>query len=209
MYRNLYVVNSTGKTVAKSEHNYYVRKILNEDDIDPVGRTTFAVAPELIMRPKRDGLLDENKFRNEGSRIIQNWDHGDLGYRELDYDPTGSSTLDYSTTAAFSLTPNSVGATLGIELDGKKIKHTDYSSDYGFDNKVHTEWDFPGYWECDKSRCVDSYMGNVGKVDATEPDTDFVEICPTNTRTAYNGRAGTESQSHEFKPTMYELETYH
>lgn len=185
IYKDRNAVSPSGNDVALTEHNWYCNKVPDDADVDPSGRTTFSVSTELYMYPGRGGYLgQDNKYRNKDAFIEADWNDGDLTYDELQYEPFGDNTTEYDTSLAFTVTPAGAQAGVGIDVDSPDIRHNDYSDNP--DTNVRHNWDFPAIArECGNARCSQVIIGNSGRVDAEEPSSGNINICPTYTESTY------------------------
>lgn len=197
IFKDRVAVDSDGREVSLTEHNWYCNKIPNSADIDPVNRTTFNVSTELVMNPGRSSYFGrDNSYRNQDARIEADWDDGDLDFDELQYQPNQDNTTKYDVDFAFTVTPAGPQATVGIDVDAPKIKHKDYSDQP--DKNVRTNWDFPGLFECDKARCSRVIIGNSGVVDAEEPTSSLINVCPTLTESTFKNVNGEKASTFQY-----------
>lgn len=184
IFKDRFAVDSNGAEAGLTEHNWYCNRIPDSADVDPVGKTTFNVSTELVMNPARSGYFDSgSSYRNKDARIEADWASGDLNINELQYEPDETNTTKYDVDFAFTVSATGPQASIGIDVDAPRIKHKDYSDQP--DKNVRTNWDFPGLFECDKARCSRVTLGNSGVVDADEPSSSLVNICPTLTQSTY------------------------
>lgn len=199
-----------GDRVADSEHNYYARYVPDSAGVDPSDRTTYSVSAEVALYPSKKGL--NTGWRNKDAEIDQKWGQSGLSYSELAYSPVGDEELDYDITAGFTVGTGGTGGSVGIAVDGGKIRHDDKASNYPVDSRVCHNWDFPGVWACDKARCSEAVLGNVGRVDAEEvADGQYVTYCPTDTSVSFIYGDGVSDQTTEtvsFDPTLKDLREY-
>ena len=204
-------VTAEGGQVAESEHNYFAQKVPDSAGVDDPGETTFGLATDLLMKPGRSETFDyDSRFRNYDGYVIQNWDNSGHTYSELSYDPVGDEEIDYDLTAGFTVGTGGAGGSVGISIDGGKIRHDDRTTQYSLDSKVHHNWDFPGIYECDKARCSEVVLGNVGKIDADEPSDDSIDYCPTETKSVYRDPDLNKADAYRyFNPSLYYLENYY
>lgn len=161
----------------------------------------------MVVRPGRSGAF-VGRFGNHHASIRQNWAQSDHEYRELTCSPVGDDTTTYDTDLAFTL--SSKGGSVGVSVDGGRIRHEDRAREYPVDSTVHHDWQFPGLWECDGPRCRAVVLGNVGRIEATDPTDDALQYCPTQMRAAFSNPDGRVAEVHtSFSPTLYDLDTHY